>query len=306
LNRQRITSASMGFEWWYLHVITDQFSAALAVHTTDLLGGTVVAPYISVTIVHRGNRVLVDRVPFNLSEMSWTEEGHLTLLNQLTESTHGWVLTLRGRRWNLAGVIYREAPAWRTDDSMLVMDDFGHEMHWAVPLPRGRWNGELEIVGTSKMSAQGYAYQDHNWADCTLTHFVDGWSWHAVANENSTVIWANVARRSGRSEGFRLHVSRHSGALVVNNPVCAPLKREKIIKRREYNGDSGTAIYSRWLVRGQPSTETARGFSENLRVIASSPIRGCFATTDEGDRALSEGLSRRSEKGGGRVEYASI
>ena len=74
----------------------------------------------------------------------------------------------------------------------MAKDSVGHEMHWSVPMPRGKWSGKLILSDDSTLSGPGFAYQDHNWADSPLSDLVYGWSWYSLSDAQSTFIWANV------------------------------------------------------------------------------------------------------------------
>jgi len=265
-NHRRISSPSDGFEWWYLQIGTSRFSVALALHTTALLGGAVDCPYVSVTITWPRKRVIHDRIPLDQRELSWTSEGHLALRHEIVESSAGWKLALRGDGWAISGKIRRISPPWRICDSLLVTDDAGHEMHWSVPMPRGRWDGKLTIPDGSTFDAQGYAYQDHNWADSRLTRFVKGWSWHALADAESTSIWVNVDTCRGKPRLVGARTTSNDQMIHISQPQYVFFWPRELVKRSEYMSDSGRAVYKRHLVRRDLAIKNVWGFSDSLTV----------------------------------------
>ena len=192
MNRQRVDPASGGSEWWYWHITTEQFSVTLAVHTTNLLGGAAESPYLSVTLACGANDLRRDRLIFSAGDLKWTDRGHLILSDKIIESDRGWEMSLPPGDWEHAGAVEKVTRGWRIYDSLLAKDSVGHEMHWSVPMPRGKWSGKLILSDDSTLSGPGFAYQDHNWADSPLSDLVYGWSWYSLSDAQSTFIWANV------------------------------------------------------------------------------------------------------------------
>lgn len=267
VNGQRIVPPSEGFEWWYLHIGARKFSATIVIHTTAFLGGPVAHPYMSVTIARIGKRVIDDHIPFDRRELNWSS-GYLTVANHVIEHRDGWDLNLRGPDWILEGAICRESNGWRVKDSKLIANSDGDEMHWSVPMPRGRWRGSLTINGETLIDKSGYAYQDHNWADVCLANFVNGWQWRTLANEKSTVIWAEVGSADGETEQFGIQVDRDGRFTPRRKAPRVILKDRTVVKCRKYRRDLERASYERAIIRRKLPINAILGFSEDVRVMA--------------------------------------
>lgn len=267
MNGQCVVSPSHGFEWWYLHVSSPKACFALAIHTTALLGGPICSPYISVTIVHPKSPVIYDQVRFDRSELIW-RDGYLILVPYMVENRDGWELDLSQPGWSIAGTIRRESEGWRTKESQLIVGVGGREMHWAVPMPRGLWDGALTIGNKAVIDQPGYAYQDHNWADECLMSFVNGWAWHAAANEKTTVIWAQVGSLEHRIERLGIRVDRKGQITPICRPLRALLRHKITVKHREYEKDTAQASYERSVICGPWPRNRLLGFSERVEVMA--------------------------------------
>ena len=279
MNGQLLVPPSYGFEWWYLHISTHKFSVTLAIHTTELLGGPIEDPYISVTIVGPGRNVFHDRISFRHEKLHWPD-GYFTHAGLIAEHRDGWILTLRRPDWTLEGTIRRESDGWRAKGSQLVAGAGGHEMHWAVPMPRGRWHGHLKIRNDTVIDESGYAYQDHNWGDACLASFVHGWSWLALANERATVIWAEVSPLGGLPEQLGIRVDRKGQMTPVDKTPRSVLSRKILVKQREYKKDLEHASYQRSVIRALLPGSTAIGFSECVEVATGfSAAKGTTVVT---------------------------
>jgi hypothetical protein len=193
----------------------------------------------------------------------------------IEESNRGWEVALRGADWELTGSISRASRGWRIDDSLLARDTLGHEMHWSVPMPRGKWSGRLIKPSGSVFSAPGFAYQDHNWADSPLSDLVHGWSWFTLSNAKSTVIWANVQSRFCTPGVFSVTIRQrgplsHRWALRGRQVPLEP-ENGRLVKQQEYLSDLSKAHYERRLIHGKLRARPAWGFFEHL-VMFSGPI----------------------------------
>jgi hypothetical protein len=266
LNFRRVDSSLSGFEWWYLQICTPEYSATIAIHTTELLGGVLGEPYISVTIFGPQGRITRDHIPFSMSDASWTKEGFIVIRDRMAESATGWNLTLNSACWSIRGSVARSAQVWRVDDSLLVPDGNGDGMHWAIPMPRGIWKGVISTDEEVSSALHGYAYQDHNWAERPLTEFVSGWSWRVLANNRATVIWADVESCSGQVPGLGISISSKGRMKQIKRPPRIRSGSSVVVKGKRYRRESFEASYERAAVRGRTLLVPPRGFSECVSV----------------------------------------
>lgn len=260
-----------GFEWWYLQISTPRYSVTIGIHTTEVLGGTLDTPYISVTIFGSRGLIICDRIPFDTSDIRWTQDGFLAIRGQMTESRNGWDLALNSAALSIYGSISRAAPGWRVYDSFLVSDGSGNWMHWSVPMPRGIWKGALAAGKDISCVQHGYAYQDHNWADFPLTYFVGGWSWQVLASNKETVIWAEVQPCFEGIPGLGVSISNRGRMTRITEPPRIRRESSLVVKRRLYRRERYEAAYERAVVRGLASLKPIRGFSERVNVMGSAP-----------------------------------
>ncbi len=253
---------SHGFEWWYIQLTAPNFAAVVVIHPTSMMGGPAAAPYVSVTMI-TGGRVREYRIPFDARSMSWTARRQILISDLVQESDQGWRLSLGGRDWHLSADIQRRAEPWRGLDSLLVRTDTGHEMHWAVPMPRGEWTGELAIHG-GRSRLSGLAYQDWNWGSSHLHTFVADWSWYCTADAESSTLGAVVRAASGGKRTYDLSISR-SGEVMEGVLPRPHQHEEELVKARRYLCQQGqkTGVYRRKLLKDVQQTQPV-GFSETF------------------------------------------
>lgn len=241
-NSRRVAESNVGFEWWYLQLVGQDFAGTIVAHTTPMLGGPSCEPYLSVYFVY-GNLIIDAKVPLSVATFSL--------------SPTSIQLGVADEDLAIEGEVVACGLGLRLDDSRVLQRVNGDWTHWEVPVADGTWIGSLRL-GSVRLDSEAHAYQDHNWGQGYLAEYYSKWDWHSVSSPSGSIVGVD-ALGVMKDQQFRFASSDAHQSLTSD-----------VVKYRNYSNEGVRANYERSLVRGR--TRQPYGFRERLEFMEGQAV----------------------------------
>lgn len=110
-------------------------------------------------------------------------------------------------------------PGWKPGTGFLYKnEEKGLVSGWCVPVPYGEVSGEL-FLKEETLKVRGAGYHDHNWGNCAMHGFVEGWYWGRIHNRDYTVDYGWVIPRDKEAPVMSPLLLAKGGEIVLSTDM---------------------------------------------------------------------------------------
>lgn len=219
LQPKRTNDIHKRFEWWYFHFVSEEFTANIVLHQTDIFGLTR-APYVSLSLIQRGANVQYFKK--YLADAAIRYDGnHITTTDKsFVDSDTDLVINLDFEGCSFAVHIHKALQPISIQNSVLYQNSDVSSM-WRIDIPYARFEGSI-VTQQGTSAVEGVTYQDHQWGSLLIQDFVSQWIWGHLSNSKTNVIFFDILTQSG--EGIQRAVVGENdevstGVKIVSNSL---------------------------------------------------------------------------------------
>lgn len=194
------------FEWWYFHFTTKNGIAVnVVLHETDIFG-LVKSPYVSMSIHGIGDCPQYHRLDLDGGVIKRTTLELEVFGDLFCEGKERMSVNLKFPSQAILRVTITKLALPLIFNNGVLFEDIisGRKSFWVAQVPLGKFEGVLELKGRQHR-LQGIVYQDHQWGNIPIQHFVSDWVWgHFGWHKEGLVFFAVRTQDNRQIERFAL------------------------------------------------------------------------------------------------------